>query len=157
MGTVGASAERVTSGSGDVAPPAAAAGEGEAAVARRIAVMPSRRKEIIWSFSRRSARRPLKARARTPISSRPETVSLPVYEPSRTRSTRETSVRTGPVMRAAAAQAARSPRAMTPSETSTRLLRNWRNAAVSAARLRRASAAPISWPPSARSGIRTPM
>ena len=46
---------------------------------------------------------------------------------------------------------------MTPSETSTRLLRNWRKEAVSAARLRRASAAPISSPPAAFSGIRTPM
>ena len=46
---------------------------------------------------------------------------------------------------------------MTPSETRTRLLRNWRKAAVSADRLRRARAEPISSPPAALRGIRTPM
>ncbi len=46
---------------------------------------------------------------------------------------------------------------MTPNETSTRLLRNLRKEAVSADRLRRASAAPISPPVAVFSGIRTPM
>ena len=61
-------------------------------------VMPSRRKPIIWSFSRRSARRWLKVRARTPISSFVFTATAPENEPSRARSTMSTSVRTGPVI-----------------------------------------------------------
>ena len=53
-------------------------GAGVVAEAWRIAVIPSRRNEIIWSFSRRSASSPLKALARTPISSRPGTGTAPV-------------------------------------------------------------------------------
>ena len=119
--------------------------------------MPSRRKPIIWSFSRRSATSALKARASTPISSRPWTATPPVYEPSRIRSTSPTSLRTGPVMRDAATHAATRPSTITPSETTIRLLRKRRNETVSADRLRSASAAPTSWSSAFLSGMRIPM